>query len=284
VRHGGPSTLLLAAALVAPALAHAQQRDPALDSADFSKNPGLGQNVGTQERGLPPRRLVPSGPITSPNATDEYPAGVAHRASPMGKVLVDTQGRTLYQMDGRVARQRSFTPEKYCTATCAELWKSLGAPADAAPFGAWKVIDGVLGPQWAYGNNPVFTYVGDKKPGDVKGHEFDNLMFAIMYIPPKPTNIVAPPNVSPTLVNGEYILADERGRALFLPAARNGTCATGCEDIAPFAAGIASQNLGAWSVIIVNDRPQWAYNGKAVFAKPLPKEGALPASFKVLRP
>jgi len=59
-----------------------------------------------------------------------------------------------------------------CDADCAKTWKPLTAPADAQPSGYWDVAardDGTK--QWTYRGFAVYSFTGDKKPGDMLGND-----------------------------------------------------------------------------------------------------------------
>jgi predicted lipoprotein with Yx(FWY)xxD motif len=228
------------------------------------RDPNTVTSVGTGfHRDLPPTALVPDPSPPPPKASEGHPAEVQYRDSPLGLIYVDRQGKSLYQL--RVPGQRTRgAPEKYCQGPCAKTWLPLLAPADANAVGAWHVVAGVSGPQWAYGRFPVYTYADDKAPGDLGGHEFEDIFFAINYIPPVPT-IKTPANVTPLLANfRDYVLADTDGRTLYSFAGEKG-CAALCEKLVPFTAGMGSRQIGDWSVARQTDRPQWAYKGRLVY-------------------
>lgn len=90
------------------------------------------------------------------------PAKVAGTSE--GQWFVDAKGMTLYVFD-------EDTPNKSnCNGRCAENWPPLMAPADAQASGDWTVVtrdDGSK--QWAYKGKPLYTWIEDKKPGDVTG-------------------------------------------------------------------------------------------------------------------
>jgi predicted lipoprotein with Yx(FWY)xxD motif len=57
-----------------------------------------------------------------------------------------------------------------CNGECAEYWPPMMAPAGAKPEGKWSTIkrdDGKM--QWAYDGKPLYTFMKDKKPGDMAG-------------------------------------------------------------------------------------------------------------------
>ena len=90
------------------------------------------------------------------------PAGVGETNK--GKVLVDGNGMTLYTFS------KDAGGKSVCNGPCATNWPPLLAPAGAAGTNGYSVIsrdDGTK--QWAYKNKPLYTWVKDKKPGDITG-------------------------------------------------------------------------------------------------------------------
>jgi predicted lipoprotein with Yx(FWY)xxD motif len=82
----------------------------------------------------------------------------------MGNVLADPNGMTLYTFD-------KDTPGKSaCIGECAAHWPPVKAAADAKPTGDLTIVtrdDGTK--QWADEGKPLYTFMKDKKPGDVMG-------------------------------------------------------------------------------------------------------------------
>ena len=105
-------------------------------------------------------------------AEDYGPLKVQQTAA--GKVLADPNGMTLYTYD-------KDTPGKSaCTGDCAEYWPPVKASASDKPVGDLTLItrdDGTK--QWADGGKPLYTYVKDKKPGDVTGDGANNVWHAV---------------------------------------------------------------------------------------------------------
>jgi predicted lipoprotein with Yx(FWY)xxD motif len=250
-------------------------------TADQSSAAPALQSVGTGlHRDLPPVQLVPDETRPPNGAAEGHPQEVAFRDSPLGLIYTDPQGRTLYQM--KMGQLRYWgTPETYCTGPCATVWKALAAPAEAKPIGAWHVVNGAQGPQWAYGKFPVFTFAGDKAPGDLNGHEYEDMFMAIGYIPPPPP-VKAPGSVAPLFVgHKEYVLA-YRGQPLYGYAGER-DCAAVCDNLMPLAAGMGSKNIGDWAVLSGGDRDQWTYRNKRVFVATSSSQDILDPS-AVLRP
>jgi predicted lipoprotein with Yx(FWY)xxD motif len=96
------------------------------------------------------------------------PAFAAEPAKTMdtsaGKVFTDEKGMTLYIFDKDEANKSN------CYDDCAKAWPPFMAAADAQPEGEWTIVDRTDGTKmWAYDGKPVYTFVKDKKPGDVAG-------------------------------------------------------------------------------------------------------------------
>jgi predicted lipoprotein with Yx(FWY)xxD motif len=65
-----------------------------------------------------------------------------------------------------------------CRGDCTVTWKPMLAPAKAQASGFWELVarpDGAN--QWAYLGSPVYSYTGDKKPGDIEGNNVDVIVF-----------------------------------------------------------------------------------------------------------
>jgi predicted lipoprotein with Yx(FWY)xxD motif len=122
-----------------------------------------------------------------------------------GRILTDAAGMTIYRRDafrqevgihglahgtlglpafGRMIGTRG------CDTECLRNWRPLKAPAAAQPSGYWDVAmrdDGTK--QWVYKGYALYTYAGDKAPGDMNGNDiYDYLIHdgvnALPDIPP----------------------------------------------------------------------------------------------------
>jgi predicted lipoprotein with Yx(FWY)xxD motif len=110
-----------------------------------------------------------SGP--SPNPTT--PASIALGKTPLGSVLVDPHGRTLYLFEADKSGMSA------CSGSCASVWSPLmasgtphaGAGLQAAKLGTIARSEG--GRQVTYNDHPLYTYVGDAKAGDTTGQGLD---------------------------------------------------------------------------------------------------------------
>ncbi|MFD3998768.1 hypothetical protein [Streptomyces sp. NPDC058548] len=100
--------------------------------------------------------------------------------SPVGRILVDGTGRTLY----------GFTKDKpgtsgACDSACIAVWPALttaqdvaaGQGVDSALLKETKLSEGAE--QATYGDWPLYYYVGDATGGDVNGQGLDNEWFVV---------------------------------------------------------------------------------------------------------
>ncbi|MBB6464787.1 COG4315 family predicted lipoprotein [Aminobacter carboxidus] len=90
------------------------------------------------------------------------PAMVAEGAG--GKMYTDAKGMTLYTYD------KDSGGKSACNGDCAVNWPPLMAAADAKDEGEWTVVTRDDGSKmWAYEGKPLYTFIQDKKAGDVTG-------------------------------------------------------------------------------------------------------------------
>ena len=93
--------------------------------------------------------------------------GVGHTS--LGRVIVDSKGRTLYLFEKDTSRHSA------CSGQCAQYWPPLlthGAPV--ARTGLKKSLLGKIkrangSQQVTYAGHPLYLYVGDSKPGQTNG-------------------------------------------------------------------------------------------------------------------
>ena len=101
--------------------------------------------------------------LSLPASAEDY-GPFKEAESSAGDILVDGKGMTLYTFD-KDAKDKSNCYDK-----CAAAWPPLKAAADAKAEDEWSVVDRTDGTKmWAYDGHPLYTYVDDKAPGDIKG-------------------------------------------------------------------------------------------------------------------
>jgi predicted lipoprotein with Yx(FWY)xxD motif len=91
-----------------------------------------------------------------------------------GGMMVDHKGMTIYTFD------KDAGGKSMCNADCAKNWPPMMAPAGAKAEGKWSVIkrdDGMM--QYAYDGKPLYTFVKDEKPGEMKGDGMKNVWHVV---------------------------------------------------------------------------------------------------------
>lgn len=117
-----------------------------------------------------------------PKAPTGAPATVSVANTSLGKILVDSEGRSLYLFKADVGTKST------CNGACASAWPPLsvssepavGGGASASLLGTSKRPGG--GSQVTYNGHPLYRFVNDHKPGDVNGqgvNGFGALWFAL---------------------------------------------------------------------------------------------------------
>jgi len=132
------------------------------DSTANGADSGNGEGGSSKEASNPG---IPGVPVIS-----------AKQIGGVGKVLVDSEGRTLYLFDQDQHTLYSAQSSD-CYGACAENWPPLlteGEPeaedgAFPTKLSTLKRKDGTL--QVTYYGHPLYTYVGDKKPGEANGND-----------------------------------------------------------------------------------------------------------------
>ena len=136
--------------------------------------------------------------VSSPTAIPAPPVAVVSNNPHLGPILTDASGHTLYFLTSEIAGQ----PLR-CTGKCLNFWFPLSVPTamtDAVEgpgvTGTFSVIarpDGFN--QVNYGEMPLYTFVGDKAPGDTNGegiHAFGGVWLAAQITP----NVLTAPIVT----------------------------------------------------------------------------------------
>ena len=108
-------------------------------------------------------------PIAASATTTVAAATVGVRHTSLGRVIVDSKGRTLYLFEKDTSRRSA------CSGQCAQYWPPL--LTHGAPVGHAGVKQSLLGKirradgsqQVTYAGHPLYRYVGDSKPGQTNG-------------------------------------------------------------------------------------------------------------------
>ena len=113
--------------------------------------------------------LFSTAAAAAPDATSARSATVKVAHSRLGKILVDSRGRSLYQLSSDPTRKST------CFGACAENWPPLrastkptvGTGLRASKVGTIRRTDGK--PQVTYRGHPLYRFVGDTKAGQTNG-------------------------------------------------------------------------------------------------------------------
>ncbi|GEC02803.1 lipoprotein [Streptomyces spinoverrucosus] len=147
-------------------------------------NPGdtKGQGVGGTWYAL-----APDGKKASASGSAEDLPGLSTRNDPkLGEIVVDKNGHTVY----RFMKDSQWPMKTACTGECLEKWPVI-APVDAkdtkgidlqgsTPNRGYVVFDRPDGiKQQTIDCIPIYTFAGDKKPGDTNGQGVGGTWFAI---------------------------------------------------------------------------------------------------------
>jgi predicted lipoprotein with Yx(FWY)xxD motif len=108
-------------------------------------------------------------PNAATSATRVSAATVGVRHTSLGRVIVDSKGRTLYLFEKDTSRRSA------CSGQCAQFWPPLlthGAPVartgvKQSLLAKIRRADGTQ--QVTYAGHPLYLYVGDSKPGQTNG-------------------------------------------------------------------------------------------------------------------
>ena len=123
-----------------------------------------------------------TGSMASQTTTSGRSATVGVNEGNLGRILVDSQGRTLYLF------QKDVGTKSACYGACASAWPPLrtsgkptaGGGANASMEGVTARSDGKQ--QVTYNGHPLYLFQGDQNPGDTNGEgvtEFGAQWFAL---------------------------------------------------------------------------------------------------------
>lgn len=156
-----------------------QAYDPAERAGDGARSGDHGTDCTEGSRG----DSDPSGPMRSPLPRLKPPPGTglaANSTAQLGTIVADELDFTLYRFDDDTAKPSKST----CAGECAETWRPLlveppirAEGIDPDTIGQVTRPDGSL--QVTLGGWPVYTFTGDRRPGDLRGHGVDGKWFVV---------------------------------------------------------------------------------------------------------
>lgn len=148
-------------AVAAIAVAGCGDGDSSSPSGGYSGKGGGGYGGSSEEKPMPSDSSGDAGVVSTAEVGD------------LGTVLVTPEGLTLYDF------HKDRGGKSSCYDACAGAWPPLlteGEPqaqgaADRSLLGTTKRKDGTV--QVTYNGRPLYTYVGDKAPGEANGNDID---------------------------------------------------------------------------------------------------------------
>jgi predicted lipoprotein with Yx(FWY)xxD motif len=149
-------------------------------SANASGSTSAGTSSGSTASSSGSYGSSSSTPSTSTQAASGV-ATIAVRTTPLGRILVDGRGMTLYLFEKDTGMKST------CDGTCAKFWPPVtttgaakaGSGLDAGKLGTTARTDGAT--EVTYNGHPLYYYAGDKQPGDTTGQGL-NAFGALWYV------------------------------------------------------------------------------------------------------
>ena len=229
------------------------------------------------------------------------PPGFRVEATPEGPVFADEFGKTLYTWPQHKLRngysgEPKGTPECYdqvLTVTtgymspyppgielpeldtrlsCVDLWPPVFADDGAEDIGDWTVVqrkDGTL--QWAFDEQPLYTSIRDRAPGDVLGgtrrrYGGDSPAMRVPAGPPP----MHPPGFSVRLTSIGRMLTTDKNASVYSferDTASESACMDDClEKWHPVVAPALAREQGEWSLLERSPGVrQWVFRGKPLY-------------------
>ncbi|KGE05004.1 putative transmembrane protein [Pseudohaliea rubra DSM 19751] len=218
-----------------------------------------------------------------------------------GPVFADAEGRTLYEWPQHVLRNgysgeapgipgcygepTTVTaglmspypagiplPERDRRPACTALWPPVLASEQAEPVGDWSVLERRDGSrQWAYQEQPLYTSVRDRRPGDVLGgtrrrYRRDDPAYRVPVGPPP----ALPPGFAVKATSVGRMLTTASNDALYAFAedtADSTACRGDClQRWAPATAPALAAAQGDWSLLERSPGVrQWVFRGKPLY-------------------
>ena len=128
-----------------------------------------------------PTETSPPPPSESPSASGGGETEVEAEDSPLGTILVDSKGNTLYVF------LQDTGDTSTCTGDCAASWPALIAKGEVKAGGGGGVDESLLGTsarddgtmQVTYNGHPLYFFSGDQAPGDTNGQGIGDIWFVV---------------------------------------------------------------------------------------------------------
>jgi predicted lipoprotein with Yx(FWY)xxD motif len=166
--------------------------------------------------------------------------------------------------------------------SCVQLWPPFWAPENAKAVGKWSAVKHPSGKmQWAYDNDPLYTSMLDKKPGDVNGgtarRSTRGSASGALREPVGPAALLPPGFAVLTVATGRLLVTADRASVYTWDrdAPNKSNCYDRCADEwSPVLAPEFADNNGEWGVIQRSPGvKQWTFRGKPLYTDARAGEG-----------
>ncbi len=164
--------------------------------------------------------------------------------------------------------------------TCTDMWPPVYAAEDAEGIDNWSIVRRTDGSrQWAYQEQPVYTYVRDSVPGEILGSHSrqENLDAPAYRVAIGPMPMIPPGFAVSTQAMGRMLTTDAN-RAVYVhdqDTAESTICYADCTRTwLPMLAPALARPQGEWGIF--NRSPgvlQWTYRGKPLYTYALDSVG-----------
>ncbi len=207
-------------------------------------------NIGTEAKPLP---FFPGGP---------------RRGGGRGYSFANAEGKSLYTFDKDTEVGKSA-----CYDDCAKNWPPAIAPKNAKAFGDWTIITRTdKTKQWAYKGKPLYAFVKDAVPGDVKGNGAAQVWHNVKFEPAKGIEVPYGMSVSEAEAANGIVLVDSRRMTMYALDGKETRAKTACvtsacpEQFVPVSAALLANPKGDFTLVDRDDGvKQWAFKGKPLF-------------------
>lgn len=185
-------------------------------------------------------------------------------------VFADSENQPVYTYD------KDEPGKSNCYGECADIWPPLRASADAKAVGHWSIVsrtDGVR--QWAFRDQPLYTYSEDKSGGgrrgmygggDAQGHGKDGVWHIFEIEPEEWLTLPTGVTVEEIYTAPGQVVTNSEGMPLYKFSGDPNKDHSLTEEWTPFAASQLALPVGDFSVVARDDGiHQWALDGKPLY-------------------
>jgi predicted lipoprotein with Yx(FWY)xxD motif len=148
------------------------------ENSEATEAPAARNPYGDAYGEAPSATTAPTSTAASPSTAARAPAAALPTESPLGTILTDAAGLTVYGF----TQDATGTPT--CTGGCADNWPPVTVDGGALPDGldpaVFSVVERADGTfQLKAGDWPLYRFAGDAAPGDTNGQAAGGVWFVV---------------------------------------------------------------------------------------------------------